>query len=369
MHVRCFPRTVWTPFRLRIFGSRSAYLKYVFDLALSSITELGTLFMKSHNFNFATRLSFRWLTRSLVVIAFCAGAIASRLHADPIIYTTSYKFTNNPLDTQASTFYRVDATTGAPTFIGAIGFSSVDGIDFDSAGTLYGIGQRLAPGDPLDRTPVLLTINPNTGAGTEIAAIKLASNGLNLDVPVQDISFRNSDGALYAYATGDTYTINKITGVATLVGSSGIAAPPQGGGTAFSPTDKLITISQTLVLTTNQATGQLLAPPSLATYPELSSYATGMDFDNSTGKLWATVTIDPQDILYGQNYLANIDADTGIVTRVGNLQGELYFRGLTVAPVAPAVIPEPGSALVGLLALGMCFCGLLSRSRRLVVGH
>lgn len=286
------------------------------------------------------------------------------VQADPIIYTTSYKFTNNPLDTQASTFYRVDAITGAPTLVGAIGFSSVDGIDFNSSGTLFGIGQRLAPGDPLDRTPVLLTIDPNTGAGTEVAAIKLASNGLNLDVPIQDISFRNSDGALFAYATGDTYTINTVTGVATLVGASGIAAPPNGGGTAFSPTDKLITISQTLLLTTNQSTGQLLVPPIDAKYPELSSYATGMDYDNSTGKLWATVTIDPQDILYGQNYLANIDADTGIVTRVGSLQGELYFRGLTVAPVGSAVIPEPGSTMTGLLVLGICLSGLISRSRR-----
>lgn len=323
--------------------------------------------MKSHNFASVSRFSVLWATRFLAVLALCSGTLVQRLQADPIIYTTSYKFTNNPLDVQASTFYRVNATTGAPTLIGSIGFSSVDGIDFDSSGVLYGVGQRLAPNDPLDRTPVLLRIDPTTGAGTEVAAIKLASNGLNLDVPVQDIAFRNSDGALFAYATGDTYTINKVTGVATLVGSSGIAAPPQGGGTAFSPTDKLITISQTLVLTTNQANGQLLGAPGLATYPELSSYTTGMDYDNSTGKLWATVTIDPQDILYGQNYLANIDANTGIVTRIGGLEGELYFRGLTVAPVGPAIVPEPGSALAGLLALGMCLCGLFSRSRRVTV--
>lgn len=307
-----------------------------------------------------------WAAQSLVLVAFYLGGLVREAHAEPTIYATSFAITGSPLDSNASKFYQLNAVTGAPTLIGSIGFSSVSGIDFDSSGVLYGVGQRINNNDPLDRTPVLLQINPATGAGTQVAAIKLASNGLNFDPAIQDISFRNSDGALYAYSTGDTYVINKTTGVATLVGNSGIAAPPQGGATAFSPADSLHTINQTLVLTTNQTNGLLLHAPTLVTYPEASSYATGMDYDNSTGKLWATVTIDPPDLLHGVNYLANIDISTGIVTRVGALEGDLGFQGLTVAP-GPAVVPEPGSALAGLLALGICFTGLFSRNRRATV--
>ena len=319
--------------------------------------------MKSRNFRRLSRFFAISVAQFCSLLVLCLGCLPNKTRAaEPTIYTTSFAVTGSPLDPNYSTFYKVDAITGAPTLIGAIGFSSVSGIDFDSSGVLYGVGQRLNPNDVLDRTPVLLTINPNTGVGTQVAAITLSSNGLNLNPPIQDISFRNSDGALFAHATGDTYIINKATGVATLVGNSGIAAPPQGGATAFTPTDSLITVSQTLVLTTNQTTGRLLNAPSFSTYPEASSYATGMDFDNSTGKLWATVTIDPPDLLHGVNYLANIDIATGIVTRVGALEGDLGFQGLTVAP-GPAIVPEPGSALAGLLAIGICFTGMCFRSR------
>lgn len=321
--------------------------------------------MKNRNFQSLPRSLFQWSAQFCLLIVLCIGCLPKQARAaEPTIYATSFAITGSPLDPNFSTLYRIDAITGVPTLIGAIGFSSVSGIDFDASGNMYGVGQRLNPIDVLDRTPVLLRIDPNTGAGTQVAAITLASNGLNLNPPIQDISFRNSDGALFAYVTGDTYVINKATGVATLVGNSGIAAPPQGGATAFTPTDALVTVSQTLVLTTNQTTGRLLNPPGFTTYPEASSYATGMDFDNTTGKLWATVTIDPPDLLHGVNYLANIDLATGIVTRVGALEGDLGFQGLTVAPSPAAVVPEPGSALVGLLAIGICFTGLFSRNRR-----
>ena len=326
--------------------------------------------MKNRNFRDIPRSLRRRIACFSILIAGCLAFFPDETHAQvPTIYETSFAITGSPLDSNASSFYSVNAVTGAPTLIGNIGFSSVSGIDFDSSGTLYGVGQAINNGNNVDRTAVLITINPTTGVGTQVAPITFSTGGA-LNQPIQDISFRNSDGMLFAYSNGDLLTINKTTGVATLVGNNGLAAPPAGGATAFSPSDKLLTVSQTLVLTTNQATGQLATGPTFAQYAQSNApgssyaYATGMDFDNTTGKLWATVTIDPTDQLHGVNYLANIDPITGVVTQVGALEGDMGFQGLAVAPAVAAVVPEPGSALVGLLTLGICFCGAFARNRR-----
>jgi hypothetical protein len=265
-------------------------------------------------------------------MAVCAGAVFNQVRAaGPVLYGSAY---NGP--GSAASLYDVNPLTGAPTLIGAIGFNQVGAIDFNiTSGILYGVGNR-----PSDNTQVLLTINPATGAGTEVGP-----TGLSVDL--QDISFRNFDNTLYAYAAGDVYTINTLTGVATLVGNAGDGFP-QGNGLAFSPLDTLYKADNANLRTINQGSGLATVVTGM-TYPISGSRANGMDFDNSTSVLWATVTTGSG----GTNYLATINVGNGSVTYIGGTQSGMD---------ALAVIPEAGtSALVG---VGLAALLVLRRRQR-----
>ncbi|HUJ08429.1 MAG TPA: PEP-CTERM sorting domain-containing protein [Verrucomicrobiae bacterium] len=255
--------------------------------------------------------------------------------ATPTLYESAYTGPGG-----AANFYKVNPDTGAATLIGAIGFNQVGAIDFDpSGGALYAVGNRVSDG-----TQVLLTINPTTGAGTEIGPTTLSGN-------VQDISFRNSDDALFGYSGGYIYTFNITTGVATLLGDTGDGFP-SGNGLAFDPFDTLYKADNNNLWTINQSTGAGTSVLSLS-YPIAGSRANGMDFDNSTGILWASVNAGSGGS--GMNYLATINVDNGDVTEVGMTQS-----GSDALVVSIALIPEPGTFTL----VGLGLVGLLTLRRR-----
>lgn len=265
-----------------------------------------------------------WI-RLVALTAVCAVITFSQVRAaDPTIYGSAYAGSGG-----AATLYSIDPNTGAATSIGAIGFNQVGAIDFDSSGLLYGVGNRTS-----DNAQVLLQINPATGAGTEVGETTLSGN-------VQDISFRNSDDTLYGYSAGNIYTFNIATGAATLLGSVGDGFPP-GNGMAFSPLDILDKADATSLWTINQSNGSGTTVTAL-TYTNAGDRVNGLDFDNATGILWASLKQGGSN-----NYLATIDLLTGEVTYIGLSQSGLD---------ALAVIPEPGAitlvgmGLIGLLAL------------------
>lgn len=124
-----------------------------------------------------------------------------------------------------STLNTVSTANGAATPIGAIGFQRCGAMDISAAGVLYATCER----NDGSNTPVLITIDPTTGAGTEVGPTGITG-------AVGDISFRPSDGVLFAFdATNDPlhslYTINTATGAATLVGDTGLSFA---GGNAMS---------------------------------------------------------------------------------------------------------------------------------------
>ena len=101
--------------------------------------------------------------------------------------------------------YTFDITTGTSQRIGSTGVA-IDGLAFDSAGTLYALGQ----GDAM-----LYTINTTSGAATAVGSL-----GVDMNNPIAGMAFAppsNGTEDLYASIDDRLHIINKSTGAATPV--------------------------------------------------------------------------------------------------------------------------------------------------------
>ena len=251
----------------------------------------------------------------------------------------------------AATLFTIDTATGTATEVGPIGFERVSAMDFGPDGILYATGERTDGSD----TNVLLTIDPVTGAGAEIGPTGVADLGFG-DV-VSDISFRNSDGALYAYleSSDGVGTIDPSTGVASALGPSNTESCC-GNGIAFSSDDTLYHATNDPLNTLDQTTGQatLVAPlafPDLGVTPD-DPRINALDFQPSTGTLFAALNAgfgpsDP-DPAEPANYLATVDTTTGAVTLVGpSVDGLDALAFVPVVDVSATKTTAPDTINVG----------------------
>lgn len=112
-----------------------------------------------------------------------------------------------------SDLYIINPSTGVPVSVGPVGFA-IASMAFDPTdGTLYASTSSYSGVNPLS----LIKIDPATGVGTLIGAHTLISGFQELD----GLAFQ-SDGTLYAYGGvgGNTlYTVNKATGALTSLGA------------------------------------------------------------------------------------------------------------------------------------------------------
>ena len=102
--------------------------------------------------------------------------------------------------------YLIDLSNGTATAIGPTGFGDVEGLAFDSSGTLYGVDED---------TDQLVTISPTTGAATVVGPLGVTGHDVGLAF--------DCTGALYMSTEdpGNLYRVNHTTGAATLVGAQG----------------------------------------------------------------------------------------------------------------------------------------------------
>jgi hypothetical protein len=138
--------------------------------------------------------------------------------------------------TGSETLATINKATGAATIIGAFGVEGMEGIAFDSSGTLWGSTSARA-----GRPPSLYTINPATGAATLVAPIA-DSSGRAPSGGVVSLQFA-CDGTLYggtARATtfpptdgGRLITIDPATGTFAFVGPGPAAVGTSLGALAF----------------------------------------------------------------------------------------------------------------------------------------
>lgn len=136
-------------------------------------------------------------TSALLAIV-AAGSLAMSARAQNDVYAVEFNQANNLFGT-------IDLLTGDFTQIASLGSTLYNDIAYCPIdGTLYGIQNNGAE---------LVTFDKTTGTVSAVAP---------LNVPgLESIAFRPSDGVLFGAAQSGLYTIDRVTGQATFVGSFG----------------------------------------------------------------------------------------------------------------------------------------------------
>ena len=247
--------------------------------------------------------------------------------------------------------YTLNPATGAMvSHIGSLNDSfgvnyPITGLAFNPVtGVLYG-----STGNAGSVDGMLVTINPATALVTPIGLFNTgATNSTGTPATMADLAF-DSAGNLYGVASiggPQLYTINPLTGQATVIGNTGLTSTT-GGGLAISPGGIFYgTPTASRFGTYNPLTG---AYSNIANPAKPAGGAYGaLDFDGNT--------------LYGLNVGAGSPPPTGLVTiSPTGVVTSLGFSLDSLDAIAFAPVPEPGSLTLLIVAGSIVF---FARSRK-----
>ncbi len=245
-----------------------------------------------------------------------------------------------------STLYRINSATGGFDPVGSgTGFQRCSGMDF-RAGTLFATCERAS-----DNTHVLIMIDPTSGAGGEVGPTGVGSGTLiSLIKTASDISFRNSDGVLYAHLTPVTslWTMSVTGGSIELVRETFLGG--SGNGIAFSPEDELFHADGKSLNTLDQTDGSVTFVADLVFPDKCSSNCrvNAMDFLPGTEPGTETLFASVNDRSPGvgerphKNFLATVNTTTGDVTIIGEGETVKGLDAIAFAPAATAAGAELG---------------------------
>ena len=245
----------------------------------------------------------------------------------------------------------VDQTTAAITIIGhPAGVARISGLAFDSTGALFATTQPPG-GFPPPPGPTgasnLLRLNPVTGA--IITNVAVTANGI--PISIADLAVQPQTDSLFGVrgpndgggGSGNLYVIDRVTGVATLLGNTGHFFDT----IAFAPDGTLYLASADRGMGPTNSHLSVIDPTDAATSRTVPT-------DDFLGAL----AVRPDGVIFGGNgddgELFTVNPLTGAETLVGST-GVSFVGDLAFA------VPEPGSLL--LFASTLAAMALLRRRR------
>ena len=306
-----------------------------------------------------------------VIAALTSAAFLSSLAAaDPVLYGGNGGHRNlegMPLSVNDGWLVTIDETTGGVSPIGHPGgVARLSGIAFAGPDLLYGStlgGGGFPDFPPQPNISHLIQINPASGAlVSDIGQITDGTGGPG--TAISDLAIQPGTGILYGIESteaeggtktqfGNLYTINRTTGVATLVGTTGI----QNASLAFAPNGTLYITTANInpddpsgpfidvnVDTVDPSTGKIL------TSVPTPMFWTALAFDPMTGLLFGG-TGGGNDLTSVSGDIFKIDPATGNTVGHVSTTGQNFVGDLDFRPV-----PEPINLTLVMIGLAAVLC-------------
>lgn len=291
---------------------------------------------------------------STLGLVFCL-ALSSPAQAQPVLFGGTSGDSGGELGTvnQANADFTL---IGDPTANGPL-----VAIAINSAGEMF--GSNNAGGSSMGSRGVLIRINPATGQLLDTVG-PIVDSADQLGLTVTDFTFQPGTDILFGITSssgdskeGNLYTIDTTTGIATLVGETGL----ERGGLAFAPdgTLYLATVGDgdpPVIAQINPASAAVIGTPQTMT--------DGMD----------GLAVRPTDgVIFGteadSDDLDTIDPTNGALTFIGSDDADDFLASLTFGPPRAGVAPVPALSQIGLVALMVALLAggsivLARRSRR-----
>jgi sugar lactone lactonase YvrE len=288
-----------------------------------------------------------WLAAA--VLGFCA----SNVSAGPVMFGGLGGHGAGSDSTNDGALVTLNQTTGDVSVVGhPTGVARLTGIAFDSGGALFGstIGAIPFPPPPQPSTSDLIRINPKTGALiSDIGPITDGAGGPAISIA--DLATQPGSGTLFGVRSpvggeagaGNLYTIDKTTGVASLIGSTGHFFD----SIAFAPDGTLYMTAADL-----GPMGAELNPALLTLDPTNAQVLKSV----STSGFYGALGVRPSDgtIFAGNGDGAQIftlDAATGAATALAHTTGTNFVGDIDFASPSAATIPLPPAVVPGLAML------------------
>ncbi len=286
------------------------------------------------------------ILKQKLTLALTLALVTAAAHAGPLVYVL----------TDAQQFGKVDLATGSFTPIGPGQLEGSGGLVSGPGGSLY----------TLTFSGNLNAINPTTGIGTLVGATGLGD--CSLPTSACGANSANVLGKLGSnlYATdfnNNLYSVDPATGLATLIGPTGIPAIPYTPHTPVvgDPDGSFTVYDESLFdfegkLYANFAAG-IFDPVTFTPTPTIDPHLYQIDPVTGLATLIAPTSFGLSTILgvNGNVYafdtalgqIVNLDLTTGNISYVSDLGYDVGLIGGATS-AEPSPVPEPGSlALVG----------------------